>query len=466
MKMFMKNSLSTAEVFKSLGVPTVTYVDRENGYFEQLLSFSILAEGTLCLLTGPSKTGKTTLYKKVLNNLKRKELLVRCNDQMSTEQFWKAALEKIDFNRITAKKNSKKATTKIGTNLGWKWLLTELNLAISGELSEEKSREYVLAEPSPDHLIPILESSDYQLVIEDFHYLIPSVQKSISQQWKVFIDNEISVMVIGTSQRFSDLSLVNHDLIGRVNHIELRRWKNRDLKEIVERGLEYLKVEFPKDIINLIVNEAGGLPIMVQQICFQIFAKRGMYQRVDSDEFNRNLLGKPEVYEAMFSLANEKYSFYRDNYEILSKGIRSGNYNTYEKIILAFTIDPIKFELSQKEINKRIKFFYIDQEDQIPSELKIVETLENINVIQSENKIHVLDWVGRLRKLFVLQPTFIFYIRWHDFELPNDKLKNIFKGISDKIIKTSNSESTDISLSQSEIEIINELKIARYEIEK
>ncbi len=62
----MSQKINVRDIFKSLGVPTATYVRREDGKYERELANALDAKGKLCLLTGPSKTGKTTLYTRVL----------------------------------------------------------------------------------------------------------------------------------------------------------------------------------------------------------------------------------------------------------------------------------------------------------------------------------------------------------------------------------------------------------------
>ena len=60
-----------SEIFKTIGTPGVTYVERNKGKYEFELTSSLNIPGTLCLLTGPSKTGKTTLYNKVITESKK-----------------------------------------------------------------------------------------------------------------------------------------------------------------------------------------------------------------------------------------------------------------------------------------------------------------------------------------------------------------------------------------------------------
>lgn len=218
-----KQYMKIKDIFKPIGVPTITYVNRDRGKYEKDLKDSILSEGQLCLLTGSSKTGKTTLYKKVLKDLALEEIVLRCNDKLEVDEFWKKALEQVNFDRVQQKSKSSSIEGKAEGKIGWKWLaglIGEINLGITGNLTETETREKILSNPSADHLIPVLKSTNALLVIEDFHYLTQSVQKSVFQIWKAFVDNEISVLVIGTANHAVDLAFSNKDLIGRISHIK------------------------------------------------------------------------------------------------------------------------------------------------------------------------------------------------------------------------------------------------------
>lgn len=127
------NNVNIGDVFKTIGVPSITYVKRENGKYERSLKASLLTKGNLCLLTGPSKTGKTTLYNKVIKELSLEPLIIRCDNELTVEEFWKRALEKVNFERIKEKGKSNEVEGKIDAKVGWQWLIGELNLALSGK---------------------------------------------------------------------------------------------------------------------------------------------------------------------------------------------------------------------------------------------------------------------------------------------------------------------------------------------
>ena len=207
----MSELINVRDVFKSLGQPTATYVERDNGKYEQNLSSALDAEGKLCLLTGPSKTGKTTLYTKVLLDKGLQTLIVRCDATVTAPEFWKRALERIDFGRLSSSQTSKSekvtGSGKIGGKIGWAWLaglLGEVSIGVDSSMGEVEIREKILSQPSPDHLIPVLKNLPIVLVVEDFHYLDAEAKRNIFQQWKVFVDNEVSVIVVGTTHHAVD----------------------------------------------------------------------------------------------------------------------------------------------------------------------------------------------------------------------------------------------------------------------
>src|SRR5664279_141036 len=102
------DNIQTSDVFKTKGAPTHTYVSVSAGTYEKHLRQAIENKGTLCLVTGPSKTGKTTLVSNVCATLNLKPLVVRCNNQITPEGLWRKALESVDFSRLTQTTKGKK----------------------------------------------------------------------------------------------------------------------------------------------------------------------------------------------------------------------------------------------------------------------------------------------------------------------------------------------------------------------
>lgn len=418
------------EVFNGLDVPDDTYVAQEAGRFEKILRQGIKEKGTLCLITGSSKTGKTTLYNRVLESIDRTPIKVRCDSTLNSEEFWKYPLESIDFSRIKSLENSNELKVtggaKLGGTLGWQWLakmIGEVNLGFSGGQTDKEIQEKVLSKPSPHHLIPLLKNSNGILVVEDFHYLEEQTQKEIFQQWKVFTDNQVSVIVVGTSHHGVDLAYANTDLIGRIKHVDLGRWSDEDLQAIAKKGMSKLNVTFGSQIYSTLAKECAGLPILMQQACAQLFFDKNI------EAWNPSNTIKFSVHEAKIALHNvaiTRYSQFESLLERIVIGPRkkARKYDTYSLILALFTQDPPKFSLRRHEIDERLASAHIDRE-QLPPAASINSTLAALEKFQKTNNIELLEWSRKDKTVFILEPSFLFYIRWR--AIPVSTSDDVFK---------------------------------------
>ncbi len=428
----MKKITLIKDVFKTIGLPEITYVERDNGKHERELKRSIERSGTLSLLTGPSKTGKTSLFVKVVGDLGKLPLVVRCDNQLTSDDIWKKALEKVNFDRVSQKSGSQETeistNVKAGTKIGWSWLagvLGEISFGLKGKFSDAEIREKILAKPSPDHLIPILKQLPYILIIEDFHYLKADVKVSVFQQWKTFVDNEVSVIVIGTSHHAVDIAFSNKDLVGRINHIELNTWETKDLKKIVKQGFKYLNIEIKSDIIDILAKESVGLPIITQAACLQLFDERQITQLNIKNE-NKIDFTSEDTYNALHIVATTSYRSFKSIYEILSSGLRrKRRYNTYELLLLLFQKDPITFKLRRHEIDDRINNLEINIEK--PPAASINSTLSSLEKLQSSKNIELLEWSKSERCLYILEPSFLFYLRWKEKRSSQSSFSELMK---------------------------------------
>ncbi|MBS3669240.1 AAA family ATPase [Vreelandella boliviensis] len=422
----MTKKMLISEIFNGTGIPKETYVSQEKGLYERQLEQGILEKGTLCLLTGSSKTGKTTLYNNVLKSHDLVPLIVRCNETVDADEFWKRPLETVDFRRIKNIQRSEEVeintSAKIGGTIGWKWLaglIGEVSLGLKGTKTETEIREAIVSKPSPSHLIPLLNNSNAVLVVEDFHYLTEDTQRHIFQQWKSFTDEGVSVIVVGTTHHGVDLAYANPDLIGRIQQIELKRWNEVDLKQIAEKGFSILKIEMPVQAVNTIAKESVGLPIIAQQAYAQLFVDKGCQKVQVGEELT---FTKKCSFHALHMIATNRYKQFEAWYTRLTTGPRkvARKYNTYELILSAFALDPPKFVLKRHEIDERIASMPISSDEKPPA-ASVNSTLSAVGKFQKTNGFELLEWSKRDQAIYVLEPAFLFYLRWRTKKdaLPN-----------------------------------------------
>lgn len=430
-----------ADIFKAIGQPGVTYVKRDSGKLEVTLAHALDEHGQLCLITGPSKTGKTTLYTEVLKHRGEIPLVVRCDLTTSVSQIWRMALETVDFtrtiSRTSERSSSRDGEIEAGATLGWSWLAgvtTKIRGQISTEKNETEARERIIADASPDHLIPILKNTNYVLVIEDFHYLNDDVKTTLFQQWKRFTDNEVSVIVLGTTHRAIDIATSNKDLVGRIAQINIGHWTIEDLTKIASQGFDYLKCSISNELLNLIASESVGLPIVVQQTCLSLFNN----ERIEFVEHahRRNLTFRSEhVEHSLHVVSQTKYTQFETHYTTLIRGPRekSRKFRTYELVLACFTLDPIKFYLSRKEIDERMNKMKLEASE-IPPPASLNSTFGALRKFQEKRHFQLLEWRPTEEILYVIEPAFLFYVRWRARQIDSQPIQlDLFEKLLIKI---------------------------------
>ncbi len=411
--------VNISDIFRTVGQPTVTYVQRNSGLFEGLLNRALDERGQLCLVTGPSKTGKTTLYREVLSKREEIPLVIACDKKTSTELVWRQALEAVDFERAVsqASKNTTNKSLEVegSGQLGWKWLAgvsAKFKGAFGKQATEEEVKEKIIAAAGPDLLIPVLQNSNYVLIIEDFHYLMDEEKTLLFQQWKRFIDNEVTVIVLGTTHRAIDIASSNKDLVGRITQIDVGNWSAPDLKRICVQGFGHLKIFFPDSLATILSLEAAGLPIIVQRVCLELLSSQGIAAIAQvsaaTPTFDHHSLRL-----SLHNVARQRYSQLENYYNILIKGPRekSRKYKTYELVLACFTLDPISFRLSKANIHERIRKLKIETSE-IPPPPSVNSTLGALRKYQERRGIELLEWRPKEDILYILEPVFLFYVRW------------------------------------------------------
>jgi hypothetical protein len=436
----MKELISINEIFKDRGQPTFSYVKRNNGEFETKLSNAIDAKGSLCLVTGPSKTGKTTLYTEVAKTRNLTTLQIRCTNNSSSQELWRRGLEKIDFERIKQTQSQKTSQIQFhneaSASMSWAWLARlsgKLSLGTSNSFQESEIKEKFLAEANPEHLIPILKNCPIILVVEDFHYLSFSVQKEVFQQWKSFIDNEVSVIVVGTSHHAADIAFSNKDLVGRIEHIELQNWNIQDLKEIPRKGLKDFGLSIPENALKILAEESVGLPIIIQSTCLELFRQNKVnslsYDKNDNKALIKSLkFTNRLIFQTLHDVAIHKYGTFDLMYDRLCRGPRqkARKYNTYELILLTFCEGEIDFQITRERLEQKVAELPL-QEGQMPPKASISSTLKALGPFQEKLGTQVLEWSESNQRLYITEPSFLFYLRWREEKTYQPGLKEILQ---------------------------------------
>jgi hypothetical protein len=321
----------------------------------------------------------------------------------------------LDFARIAERSvewgSSVTADIGIKGEFGWSWLakvIPGLSLKIDASGSLTSTKEFARAELSAQHLIPLLKTMPLQLVVEDFHYLADDVKQEIFQQWKSFVDEGVSVLVVSTTHKSHEMFKANPDLGGRIRILDLSQWSVDDLSKIVDKGLNYLRVRHGIALRQFVAAESTGVPIITQQICHQFVLDMDLNSysnHVRRDHHPEHI--KPYVR----SVAKEFYAEFERDYDRLCEGPRSKarKYDTYSLILSAFVIDPVRFSLSKTDLMDRINRI-VGQNGTVPM-ASLNSSLKALSGHQKRIGRELLEWQPHTDMLHILEPTFLFYLR-------------------------------------------------------
>lgn len=388
------------KVFVPNSMPTYTYVNRnsEGGIdFEQELKSALSISSFLVSLSGPSKTGKTILCERVLdNNL----LLVRSSEIDSSEKLRKIVLARLNTpEKITI--------TREG---GFKLPVAEASGSITDEYSDVRETPWKK-----------LATSGKVLVIDDFHYLDRPIQDDICRTLKHAIEENAKIIVITIYYRHDDAIRSNGELSGRIKRVDIPTWDKSQLSRIIETGFNTLGYQLEGRLIHKIAEESLGSPQLTQHICLELCKKKNSGSSVHSNtispiteldietacrEVARSCTAKTEADKVLSAKERRK----RTKYDLNG----GGTGDIYKILLKVIASDPPTLELKYKDMVERSKA--IRSQGNLGASLaaaakRASEKSASSNMSSAKK---CLDWDEETSTLHLPDPYFVFYLRWSD----------------------------------------------------
>lgn len=388
-------ALKAEDVFRPGAFPEYTYISRKSAVsdlpYEFRLMQAIKVSGFLTSLVGPSKMGKTILCEKVIGF----ENIVEVSGA--------------DFDEDTE---------------FWRVVAVKAGLAYEGQFSSEKviadtSDKYSKKETyslTKDKIIEYYKEQNLVLVIDDFHYAPEGKRMQIAQQLKDAIRRGFKAIVVSLPHRADESIRRNADLSGRLSMINMDAWEVNDLKEIAEVGFEKLDIQIEDAVATQIAVESLSSPQLMQYICLNICTILEM-SGSNSGRVER------EILETAYRYTTANFE-YRDVVSLMQKGpnmrgksrnrFRADNgqeYDIYELIVKSIAENPPIMKLEFEDVKERI-YHLIADDCKKPTPQAIKESLVKLQELLDgrEDIFKVLDWKEGI--LYILDPLFLFYLRW------------------------------------------------------
>ena len=387
--------LKAENVFKPGAYPEYTYVSRnyeDTGIsYELRLKQALRTAGCLTSLIGPSKMGKTILCEKVIgfDNI----VEISGADFNNDIDFWAVVAAKVELPYAGE-------------------VITEHGLSDENYVEKDSRNEkFVL---SKDKVIEYYKSHSKVLVIDDFHYAPKAVQMKMSQQLKDAIRRELKVVVVSLPHRADDAIRQNADLSGRLSLINIEAWKKEDLKEIALKGFKQLDISIADEVAEELAIECLTSPQLMQYICLSICI---LLEDRDENVVSRDML------ESAYRFTTMNFNYY-DVVTVMSKGpnprgkkrnlykTKTGeSLDLYGLIVDSLAKNPPIMELDIDIIYERI-LNLIPEKETKPTKPSLREHLNKLQAkLKDKEEIYrAIEWKDG--KVYVLDPLFLFYLRW------------------------------------------------------
>lgn len=398
--------LRASEVFKPGAFPKYTYISRLstsfNFSYELRLKQALSTPGYLTSIIGPSKTGKTVLCDKVigLNNM----VSLIGSDFKHAKDFW----------TIVA--------NKVGLSLEGEY--TEKTVLKGSDFRPEdrsvSTREKYIA--NKDKIIQHFVEHELILVLDDFHYAPKELQLDIAYQLKEAIRREFKAVIISLPHRADDAIRKNADLSGRLNLINIEPWQEDELKEIALTGFRELGIEISDSFATKMALESLTSPQLMQSICLNL----SLILDLDANEGIKTITNEEKLVESYrFTTINFPYQEVVKKIEAgpSTRGQKRKSYeiedgeqvDIYHLLLKAITLDPPAVKISLDELKERVDRLTIQSKEKIERK-KIKDSFQKIHEIlfASELIYQVFEWKDD--QLFILDPLFLFYVRWGTYE--------------------------------------------------
>ena len=417
--MAISDSPAPREVFQPKAFPSLTYVDRrfDDGIsYEEEFRAALADKGTLVVVTGASKSGKTVLCHRAVPAAQ--QIALSGAQIQAQEDFWTQIAEQLDLPEDTQVTHSRQRSASVKGKASGQAKAIFAAGSIEGEAGGARSTGDSVQSTrrhSRTAIMSYLIENDLVLVIDDFHYIEQTVQKYIARTIKTELFNGLKAVILTLPHRSDDAIRLNPDLIGRTALIDIQDWTLAELEQIAETGFSLLGLELSEPLMTRMARECVASPQLMQENCLRLstlMVQRGV-GAADEDLLRQafRLTAKNFAYDATI-LGTASRGPLQGKRHRTKYSLRDGRHmDIYGLLFAAISKDPPELSFATDELKWRIKEL-LEEKQSLPATLNIVNSLKHIESIikQQVPALDTLEWKDGC--LYILDPFLLFYLRW------------------------------------------------------
>jgi hypothetical protein len=405
------------QVFVAGGLPRVTYVARDELRLETRLRAYLDERHRILSLTGPTKSGKTVLVRKVVDN---SAVLVPGAGIDTLATFWRILVDLLGgYTEETREKVQADSLTDEASVEGGFQAVAKASVEIRESLGTVDSKRQSFTRRRPDQQVALdalRRHPDLVLFVDDFHYIEREVQLGIVRAMKAPLFDGTRVILASVPHRAFDAVRVEKEMTGRVETLEIPLWSERDLRGIATQGFDALNVGTYGPVVNRLAKESFGSPLLMQDFCLTFCKQNAVFERED----RKKLLQAPEDFQAF--LRDRASGASKTTFDLLAQGPRQRSDriqrlftngrtgDIYEAVLAAIAATGPQTALPYDELRASLRRVLAEEP---PKRHEVTRVLDEMTKIAKRMEGEpVIEFDEDYDTIHISDPFFAFYLRW------------------------------------------------------
>lgn len=398
------------DVFIPGGLPDTTYVPREHLSLEAHLTDWLEGrQKPLLSVSGPTKSGKTVLIKKLVQN----PVALSGGAIDTADDFWSAVCDELevftDHSLSVAAGQADSLAVTGAVNSGF----ASGSATGTNDRTLDKGVTRSRASSPRSAARQALKAADRIVFIDDFHYIDTAQQLQIVRGLKDLIFDGLGVVVAAVPHRAYDVVRVEKEMTGRVTPLPVVPWEESDLKEIAVKGFEALGVTVSMPTITRLADESFGSPYLMQTHCLNLCkANRedGVLRSTFTDPFWQSFFEQhaSATSKSAFDLLKAGPPRSNRNPRTLASGVIT---DIYGAVLQAISATGPRTTLPYEDLRASLRDVLAGD---LPQRHEITNVLEQMTRI-ARDEIEgepVLEYDTDYSNLHLVDPYFAYYLRW------------------------------------------------------
>lgn len=420
----MQVSVPVSAIFNPGGPPLYTYNPRNNLRLEEQFNAYLRSGYKLLSISGPTKSGKTVLCTRLLKENER--IWISGGEIRDEDDFWCSINDQLDeYNEVCiSRSNTQEERVGSEANAEATALLFKGGGKITGEESKIKEESHTHSRKLPPRIqaTKVLPKQNKPIVIDDFHYIDPTIQKNIIRALKTPIYEGLRVIIISVPHHSNDVEKAESEMAGRVQHLEIPEWAITELQEIGKSGFRLLNIVHEPLITEMLAKESFGSPQLMHEFCAKICDFNNIEKTSKSPIYLKNYPRLQFFTQAARSITSSS------DFNIMKRGpqtrterkiweFSSGKKgDIYAAVLIAIANTGPRTSITYDELRAQLKGIIIGE---LPQKNQVSNVLSQMQDLSSEKKPNssggkpkIIEWDNISYTLYLLDPYFAFHLRW------------------------------------------------------